>query len=300
MPELPEVETVLRSLKPVLEGRRIVELRVLSPKLRVPIPRKKIEALIGHRISSGTRRAKYMIWNFENGQALISHLGMSGVFRLRPSEEAQSSGYAPEKHEHIWLRLDDGTELVYRDPRRFGVLDVVDSDDLSECSYLKALGPEPLDKNFSAALLHHALNGKKQAIKQAIMDQCIVVGVGNIYASEALYEARIHPERDAGSLTLGECTALVRAIKAILKSAIADGGSTLRDYRQIGGERGYFQTKFNVYDREGEFCPDKSCSCRKKGGIKRLVQGGRSTFFCPGKQVLTVGKRGKNIKNGEK
>lgn len=300
MPELPEVETVLRSLKPVLEGRRIVEVRVLSPKLRTAIPKKKIEALIGQGIISGERRAKYMLWNFENGQTLVSHLGMSGVFRLRPRAETKTAKFTPEKHDHVWLRLDDGAELVYRDPRRFGVLDVVAAEGLSECAYLKNLGPEPLDKKFSAAVLHRALDGKKQAIKQAIMDQRVVVGVGNIYASEALYDARIHPERAAGSLTMGECTALVQAIKAILKSAIADGGSTLRDYRQIGGERGYFQTKFNVYDREGEFCPDKSCSCHKKGGIKRLVQGGRSTFFCPGKQILTVGKRGKNVKNGEK
>lgn len=298
MPELPEVETVLNSLKPVLEGRRISDVRVLSPKLRGPIPKKKIEALTGVPIVKGQRRAKYMLWSFANGQTLVSHLGMSGVFRLRPA--SGTSSYVPEKHDHLWLRLDDGAELVYRDPRRFGVLDVLDADELAACTYLGALGPEPLGRSFTAKTLLAALEGKTQAIKQAIMDQRVVVGVGNIYASESLYDARIHPARPAGSLTFGEAADLVAAIKTILRRAIADGGSTLRDYRQIGGEQGYFQAHFKVYDREGEVCPDKSCSCGQKGGIKRLVQGGRSTFFCPVKQVLPPEKRGKNAENGKK
>ncbi|OIN87762.1 MAG: DNA-formamidopyrimidine glycosylase [Alphaproteobacteria bacterium CG1_02_46_17] len=281
MPELPEVETVLSGLKQILEGHVIKDARIYSPKLRNVIPERLRQTLVNQRVEGMRRRAKYMVWDLDNEQSIIVHLGMTGVFRtLLPSQEK----YQHQTHDHLWMRLDNGLEIVYRDPRRFGVIDTCPTAQVDQSPYLAHLGIEPLDKKFTASKIYPLLAARKISIKQAIMDQELVVGVGNIYASEALFMAGIDPRKSAKDVGVEELDGLVKAIKKILKSAIKAGGSTLRDYRKIGGERGYFQTQFSVYDREGSACPDCTCKVNQTGGIKRIVQGNRSTFYCPRKQ----------------
>ncbi|MBE2192017.1 MAG: bifunctional DNA-formamidopyrimidine glycosylase/DNA-(apurinic or apyrimidinic site) lyase [Alphaproteobacteria bacterium] len=281
MPELPEVETVLTGMKEFLLGQTIRDVKIFSPKLRNIIPKNLRKVVVNQRVLAMSRRAKYMLWTLENDQTIIIHFGMTGVFRtrVRPNEK-----YHPEKHDHVWFELEDGTELIYRDPRRFGVMDLCPNAQLEQSCYLNHLGYEPLDRSFSGRSLFDQIQRRKIAIKQAIMDQKLVVGVGNIYASESLFLAQIDPDRAANQLTYEEAVRLVSAIKKILKRAIRAGGSTLRDYRRIGGERGHFQASFSVYDREGQPCPDCQCDVKKTGGIKRIVQGNRSTFYCPTKQ----------------
>lgn len=280
MPELPEVETVLVGLKKILSGQTISHVKIYTPKLRNEIPKNLAAKLKNSKLVKATRRAKYMCLDLDNGHTLIAHLGMSGVFRIEPP----FSPKAAQTHDHLRFYLDNGTEIVYRDPRRFGVIDLLKTEKVKESSYFKNLGPEPLSKNFSTAYLQDVLVNKTVPIKQAIMDQKIVVGVGNIYASESLFMARIDPRRPSKSLKSDELDRLVTSINQVLKRAIKEGGSTLRDYRNIGGERGYFQAHFSVYDREGISCPHCSCNLKKTGGIKRIEQGGRSTFYCPEKQ----------------
>lgn len=281
MPELPEVETVLGGLKTVLAGKKILTASVRSPKLRTiisPSLAKHIEqgTVIGFR-----RRAKYIILDLDNEKSLLVHLGMSGSFAHWPHGKADRD---LDRHDHLLLALEGGSALIFRDPRRFGILECMDTKEIDDCIHFRKLGPEPLGKNFSAGYLRAKIGQRKIPIKQAIMDQSIVVGVGNIYASEALYHARINPLRPSCEMNEKELKSLVAAIKLKLRAAIKAGGSTLRDYRQVGGEAGCFQTSFNVYDREGLTCPDCSCNARKTGGIQRVIQGGRSTFYCPDRQ----------------
>lgn len=283
MPELPEVETVLCGLRQVLEGQVISSVSVVTPKLRNMIPPLLPEILKNRRVQHMYRRAKYMVWDIDNGWSVIVHLGMSGVFRTVFPD--QGDGERFQKHDHLRLRLANGVEVVYRDPRRFGVLDLVPTGEVSESSYLAHLGAEPLERSFTARFLLKAIGGRKISIKQAIMDQSVVVGVGNIYASESLYLAGIDPQKAAFCVSFEEVERLVRAIRKVLVKAIEEGGSTLRDYRKIGGERGYFQTHFSVYDREGQPCSDCDCDVMQTGGVKRIVQGNRSTFYCPRKQA---------------
>lgn len=272
MPELPEVETVCRGLAPVMTGRVITRVDLHRKDLRKPFPRGLKTRLTGARITHITRRAKYILIHLDNDEVLLLHLGMSGRISFQPYD------YKAQKHDHFILHLNHGQQqIVFNDPRRFGVVDMARADQLEDYPLFAHLGPEPLSNGFNGPVLAAALKGRKSAIKQAIMDQRIVVGVGNIYASEALFVAGIHPEKAAGLLKAEACEALAAAIKKVLQQAIKAGGSTLRDHRQANGELGYFQHRFSVYDREGQACP----RCAGKPLVKRITQGGRSTFYCP-------------------
>ena len=268
MPELPEVETVMRGLENVLLGKRITAIRTTRANLRIPFP-KNLQDVQGRLITSFERRAKYILMHLENNLTMIVHLGMSGRMTIDPDGE--------DKHDHMILQSGNRV-VVFNDPRRFGLIDLCASDAVNTHRFFEHLGPEPLERGFNAAYLADTLARKKIAIKVAIMDQCVVVGVGNIYAAEALFQSRINPTRAANSLKKAELETLVSEIKAVLKKAIKAGGSSLRDYVQADGELGYFQHEFAVYGRAGEACP--RCP-GKKAAILRITQGGRSTFYCP-------------------
>jgi formamidopyrimidine-DNA glycosylase len=279
MPELPEVETIRRGLEKVLPGRKITSLVTRRAGMRIPFPPHLPEA-VGCKILSVGRRAKYLLIRLDNGSTMIMHLGMSGRLLVRDKNAAPRE----EKHDHMVIMLDDKTQITLNDPRRFGLVDLCKTADIESHRFFRHLGPEPFDKKFGAAYLAEKLKGKKIAVKLAIMDQRLVVGVGNIYAAEALFAAGIHPSRPCRSLTGEEIGGLAAGIRSILKKAIAAGGSSLRDYVQTDGELGYFQHHWAVYGREGQKCGGCSCNIRKTGGVKRLTQGGRSTFYCPVKQ----------------
>ena len=267
MPELPEVETTLRGLAPHLAGRRIADVIIRHPQLRWPVPKNLPRLLRNQTIRSLRRRAKYLLLEFDHG-TLILHLGMSGSLRILPA------GTPAEKHDHFDLVLANGKLMRLRDPRRFGAV-LWHKGDIADHPLLAQLGPEPLEKEFDAGHLYRATRNKTAAIKLAIMDSRIVVGVGNIYASEALFRAGIKPQLAAGKLSLPRCAILVRAIRATLAAAIQKGGSTLRNFVNSSGAPGYFQQHYFVYGRAGE-------TCRKCGtAIKQMRQGQRSTFYCP-------------------
>ncbi len=271
MPELPEVETVMRGLQARLEGRVIRRAEVRRADLRWPLPPGLAARLTGARVTSFRRRAKYILMRLEGGDSVLLHLGMSGRINIRPR-----GANAPELHEHVSLETDDGWEIAFVDPRRFGSIDLVATADEDAHKLLAWLGPEPLDRGFTSGLLRRALAGKRTPIKAALLDQRIVAGLGNIYVCEALFRARIAPLSLAGAVPT---RTLVPEIKATLQEAIAAGGSSLRDYVQPGGELGYFQHAWQVYGREGEPCPacpgPPTCD-----GIGRIVQSARSTFYC--------------------
>jgi formamidopyrimidine-DNA glycosylase len=270
MPELPEVETVVRGLEKAMKGHAIATVRTGREKLRIPFP-PALSKISGARVTSLSRRAKYILINLADKRTMIVHLGMSGRMTVNPLRA--------EKHDHMILTLDTGARIVLNDPRRFGLVALVDTAKLDAHKLFSHLGPEPLDKKFTPAWLAEKFRNKKVAAKLAIMDQRVVVGVGNIYASEALFEARIDPRRPAGSLTPAELKTLAAAITSVLKRAIKAGGSSLRDYVQADGELGYFQHQWAVYGKGGETCP----AC-KKPCITKIAQGGRSTFYCPVRQ----------------
>jgi formamidopyrimidine-DNA glycosylase len=264
MPELPEVETTVRGLARVLQGRRIERVEARRPDLRRALPVDLGQRLTGARVTGLRRRAKYGLIDTDRGDTLVFHLGMSGRWRIDPSEI--------EKHDHFLMETDDGRRLALNDARRFGSLDLVRTDALPEWPPFAALGPEPLD--LDASELRRRLAGRTAPIKLLLLDQRIVAGLGNIYVCEALYRAGIHPRRAGGSISLERLKRLVPAIHDVLAEAIAAGGSTLRDFASPNGELGYFSKSFAVYGREGE-----PCLCG--GTVKRIVQGGRSTFYCP-------------------
>lgn len=264
MPELPEVETTVRGLEKVLKGRRIERVEARRPDLRRALPVDLSQRLTGARVMSLGRRAKYGMVDTDRGDTLVFHLGMSGHWRVDPSEVA--------KHDHFILETNEGRRLTLNDARRFGSLDLVRTDELPEWPAFAALGPEPFD--LDAPELRRRLVGRVAPIKLLLLDQRIVAGLGNIYVCEALYRAGIHPKRPGGSISLSRLEKLVPAIHAVLNEAIAAGGSTLRDFASPEGQLGYFSKSFSVYDREG-----KPCACG--GKVKRIVQGGRSTFYCP-------------------
>ncbi len=274
MPELPEVETVCRGLEPVLVGHVIARVDLHRKDLRKPFPKALKKIVEGAQVTHITRRAKYILIHLNNGYVLVIHLGMSGRIVFHPRD------YKPQTHDHFILHMKNGQQIVLNDPRRFGVVDLVAEDNLESHALFSHLGPEPLANRFSGPVLAAALKGRKTAIKQAIMDQRIVVGVGNIYACEALFMAGISPLKQAGLVKADQAEVLVAAIKKVLQKAIKAGGSTLRDHRQANGELGYFQHSFSVYDCEGQVCG----TCGGTRLIKRIVQGGRSTFYCPGCQ----------------
>ncbi len=289
MPELPEVETVRRGLQPVMEGARFTKVEAHRGDLRWPLPRDFVARLEGQRVEGLGRRAKYLLADLSSGDVLVMHLGMSGSFRVaRPRGEKTSGRYYHERsknaaHDHVVFHMSSGARISFNDPRRFGMMKLVPRADLPDEPLLRALGPEPLGNEFDAALLANACKGKKTSLKAALSDQKIVAGLGNIYVCEALHGARISPKRRASTIATKSgmpnehAYKLVDAIKAVLKAAIAAGGSSLRDHRRTDGELGDFQHNFRVYDREGERCPTPGC----RGTIKRIVQTGRSTFFCP-------------------
>lgn len=275
MPELPEVETVCRGLQKVMAGKVLGEIVLKRKDLRGPFP-PRLRRLRHVKILCLERRAKYILAHLQNGETLILHLGMSGRLLINPPKA--------EKHDHVIFIMKGGLRVVFNDPRRFGLLDLAPTEDLSRHKLFRHLGPEPLMPDFSHRYLTQKLAGKKTAVKLAIMDQRLVVGVGNIYASEALFDAKIDPRRAAGSLTSAETSRLVASIQKVLKQAIAAGGSSLRDYMRVDGELGYFQHQWSVYDKNGRACSGCICDIRKTGGIAQIAQGGRSTFYCPVRQ----------------
>lgn len=271
MPELPEVETVRRGLQPALEGRVIGKATAFRPDLRFPLPANFAENITGKRVISVDRRAKYLLIRLEGGLVMLSHLGMSGRYRIY-----NDTPPALEPHDHLELVTDKGVVIRYNDPRRFGILDLFAEDQVATHKLLASLGPEPLSNAFDGKTLAENLGEKRSAIKVAILDQRVVSGVGNIYASEALYRAGISPRRTARTVKGGRADKLATAIRDVLNDAIAAGGSSLRDHRQTSGELGYFQHSFKVYGRGGEICSNEGCGQT----IRHFVQGGRSTFYC--------------------
>jgi formamidopyrimidine-DNA glycosylase len=278
MPELPEVETVMRGLMAAMKGRSIKTVTLHRAGLRHPFP-KTLSAIKDLKILHLTRRAKYMLLALSNGQSMILHLGMSGRMTILNGDPR-----AKETHDHMTLLLDDGTRIVFNDPRRFGIVDLAETSNILSHRFFAHLGPEPFDDAFSAAYLAEKCAGKKTSIKIALMDQRIVVGIGNIYAAEALFESGIDPQCAAGDVSKSQLKKLVAAVRGVLQKAIAAGGSSLRDYVQASGDLGYFQHQWAVYGREGAACKGCTCDIQKTGGVRRITQGGRSTFYCPRKQ----------------
>lgn len=279
MPELPEVETVCRGLAPHLEGRRLVRVLQRRPNLRTPFPPRFCERLTGRRVEAVRRRAKYILLHLDDGGVLIAHLGMSGrmVILDRPPESFGA-------HDHVVFETDAGATVLFNDARRFGVMDLTTAEALADHPLIRSLGPEPLGNAFSGPVLAERLAGRMSPIKAALLDQTVVAGLGNIYVAEALFQARLSPRRIAATVSGARAERLATAIREVLGRAIAAGGSTLRDYVQASGELGYFQHQFAVYDREGQACPGCDCDVLRTGGIRRIVQSGRSTFYCPQRQ----------------
>jgi len=274
MPELPEVETVRRGLALRMTGRQIVRAELRRPDLRRPFPPDLAERLGGARIGALTRRGKYILIELDDSGLLLLHLGMSGRITAGTSEAP------PEPHDHVLLSLDDGTVVRFNDARRFGLLDYIERGKAAAHPLLAGLGPEPLEPGFDGAYLNRVLAGKLTPIKSALLDQRIVAGLGNIYACEALYRARVSPRRLAASVVGARAARLAASIREVLLEAIEAGGSSLRDYVQANGELGYFQHRWAVYGKEGKPCP--GCTCAE--GVRRIAQAGRSTFFCAKRQ----------------
>jgi formamidopyrimidine-DNA glycosylase len=279
MPELPEVETVRRGLEPVMAGHVIARAETRRPDLRWPLPDRMAERLTGQRVERLRRRSKYILADLSSGETLLVHLGMSGRMLVSGGMLGQfhHDHPAPEKHDHVILTMDGGARITFNDARRFGAMDLVATESAETHLLLASLGPEPLGNGFDENYLVARLKGRNTPIKSALLDQRIVAGLGNIYVCEVLFRAGISPRRKAGRISAARIAALVPLIRQVLTEAIDAGGSSLRDYRQADGELGYFQHTFRVYDREGQPCVTPGCS----GTIARLVQSGRSSFFCP-------------------
>ncbi|MDP3416415.1 bifunctional DNA-formamidopyrimidine glycosylase/DNA-(apurinic or apyrimidinic site) lyase [Falsiroseomonas sp.] len=294
MPELPEVETVMRGLRAVLEGRRITRAETMRAGLRWPFPDGLARRLAGAVVTGFRRRGKYMLARLDTAESLLIHLGMSGRMVARPVagpavpflgpngvfSDARGHNQPPEAHEHLVMETADGTRIGFVDPRRFGSIDLMPTAAEDEHKLLAGMGPEPLEPAFNAASLAASLAGKKTPIKAALLDQRVVAGLGNIYVAEALFRARISPRREAATIPGARAVRLAPAIKAVLEEAIGAGGSSLRDYVRADGELGRFQDRFSVYDREGQpcpLCPGPGSGC---AGVSRIVQSGRSSFFC--------------------
>lgn len=277
MPELPEVETVRRGLEPHLADRRIVRVDQRRPDLRWPMPVDLVQVLTGARVTGLRRRSKYILADLDRGPSLLLHLGMSGRIRIEGAALGRfhhDPSILP-RHDHLVLETEDGTTITLNDARRFGAVDLVREGEGHPL--LAALGPEPLDDDFTPDRLAGALAGRRVPIKAALLDQRIVAGLGNIYVCEALFRAGIHPARAAGRIGRDRVSRLHAAMREVLIEAIAAGGSSLRDHRQASGELGYFQHSFRVYGREGQPCVRPGCS----GAVRRIVQSGRSSWYCP-------------------
>jgi formamidopyrimidine-DNA glycosylase len=279
MPELPEVETVRRGLLPVMEGKAIGAADIRRPDLRFPLPEGMKDRLTGARVLSLRRRSKYILADLSTGETLLIHLGMSGRILIsgRMLGDFVHAHPAPEKHDHVIFDMVGGVRITFNDARRFGAMDLMDTARAEDHWLLRDLGPEPLGNSFDEPYLVGRLHGRAKPIKSALLDQKIVAGLGNIYVSEILYRAGIDPRRQAGRISEARVATLVPLTRAVLAEAIEAGGSSLRDYRQTDGELGYFQHSFRVYDREGQPCLTPDCATP----IRRIVQSGRSSFFCP-------------------
>ncbi|MBA47456.1 MAG: bifunctional DNA-formamidopyrimidine glycosylase/DNA-(apurinic or apyrimidinic site) lyase [Paracoccus sp. (in: a-proteobacteria)] len=277
MPELPEVETVRRGLQPHLEGSRIARAEARRPDLRWPLPPDLVQVLTGARVITLRRRAKYLLADLDRGTTLLLHLGMSGRMLVEGASQGdfhRDPAILP-RHDHVVLTTGTGTRITFNDARRFGMVDLIREGQTHPL--LASLGPEPFDAGFSPEYLRMIFAGRRAPVKQALLDQRIVAGLGNIYVSEALWRAGIDPRRAAGRIGQARIAALVGHVRDVLSDAIAAGGSSLRDHRQATGELGYFQHSFRVYDREGLPCARPGCA----GRIRRIVQSGRSSFYCP-------------------
>jgi len=289
MPELPEVETVRLGLAPVMEGAVIEAATVNRPDLRIPFPPRFARRLTGRRIVALGRRAKYLLADLDDGNVLVMHLGMSGSFRIETADGGKIAGqyYHPRTairaHDHVVLDLSSGAHVVFNDPRRFGLMDLVPRNALEDSSHFKGMGLEPLGNALSGETIAGLFAGREAPLKAMLLDQRRIAGIGNIYACEAMWRARLPPTLPAGRLAArtpkarAKAEALAGAIRDVLAEAIAAGGSSLRDHRRATGELGLFQHSFAVYDREGEPCPRPDCN----GIVRRIVQSGRSTFYCP-------------------
>jgi formamidopyrimidine-DNA glycosylase len=289
MPELPEVETVRRGLLPAMEGARIIKLETRRPDLRWPFPDNFAKRVRGATVTALRRRAKYLLAELSSNEVLLMHLGMSGSFRIADGKSERTPGAyhhersAAKAHDHVVFHMSSGKEITFNDPRRFGFMLLVPAAELEEHALMRALGPEPLGNAFNAVALATACRKKKTSLKAALSDQRVVAGLGNIYVCEALHHARLSPKRIASSLAersgkpAPRAEALVQAVRAVLNDAIKAGGSSLRDHRQTDGELGLFQHSFRVYDQEGKPCATPGC----RGTVRRIVQVGRSTFYCP-------------------
>lgn len=288
MPELPEVETVRLGLAPIMEGAGIEKVELRRPDLRVPFPPMFARRLAGRKVIGLGRRAKYLLADLDDGNVLIMHLGMSGSFRIEMDGAAAVAGtyyHARSErraHDHVVFHLSSGAKVVFNDPRRFGLMDLVPRRELAASRHFSAMGIEPLGNAFDGAVLAGLFAGRTAPLKAALMDQRLIAGLGNIYVCEALWRARLSPERAAGTVATKTgkpkeaAVRLAAAIREVLDAAIAAGGSSLRDHRRIDGELGDFQHEFAVYDREGGPCQRPGC----RGTIRRTVQSGRSTFHC--------------------
>jgi formamidopyrimidine-DNA glycosylase len=296
MPELPEVETVRLGLQPAMEGHVLTDVETRRGDLRIPFPKNFAARIKGRRVKALRRRAKYLLADLDSGETLVIHLGMSGRMSVyangKPRKlgnyvyDTAPAGAGSGKHDHVVFETDAPARIVFNDHRRFGLMTLVDTDGLEDDKLFKAIGVEPLSEDFNATTLAKALDGKKTPIKSALLDQRLVAGLGNIYVCEALFRAGISPKRLAGAIKRERIGPLVTAIKKVLKDAIAAGGSTLRDHAQATGDPGNFQHHFLVYGREGKNCKLSASSSEShkktcKGTVKRIVQAGRSTFYCP-------------------
>lgn len=280
MPELPEVETVKRGLEPHIDGQKILSCVVHCQALRFPFDPDFENRLSGRIVKNIRRRGKYMVVVLDDDLSVIWHLGMSGSVKIIPAGDA----YSLIKHDHVVLSLQNGVRIIYHDPRRFGFMVLCPASDWQSHKFFAGMGPEPLDNMFDGAVLHQALTHKKCDIKAALLDQRVVAGIGNIYACEALYMAGISPRRKCHTLSKAKCEKLAASIRTVLADAIAAGGSTLRDYRHTDGSLGYFQHRFTVYDRAGSVCPSCRAENKETPCVKRIVQSGRSTFYCTARQ----------------
>jgi len=278
MPELPEVETVRRGLTPLLEGQQIVRVQQNRDKIRIPIPKDFVSRVEGQKVTHTERRAKYIRVYLDSGDVMIIHLGMSGRIKLI----AAGNPADVEKHDHVIWETARGDMIIYNDPRRFGIITICAEDELADHDLFCKMGPEPLGNEFHADYLAEKFQGRKVPVKNLLLDQRIVVGLGNIYVCEALFYAGISPMEQGGNVPREKIDILVPIIRDVLDKAIAAGGSTLKDYAQVDGELGYFQHQFATYGREGELCQTKGCQSL----IERITQSGRSTFYCPTCQPL--------------
>lgn len=278
MPELPEVETVMRGLRPSMEGAIISHALVRRPDLRWPFPDNMSERLTGAGVTGVRRRSKYILMDLDTGETLLVHLGMSGRMTVSgdPLGQFVHDHPAQQKHDHVVFDMDNGARITFNDPRRFGAMDLLRTDMAAAHKLLQVLGPEPLGNDFHDSHLAAAFLNKKTPVKSALLDQRIVAGLGNIYVCEALFRAGVSPMRLAKEISKDQISALVVVIREVLQDAISAGGSSLKDFRQANGELGYFQHSFDVYGREGDPCKRESCD----GKVQRIVQSGRSSFHC--------------------